>query len=414
MVPDMVHDDSVRMLCVETLTIVQRYGLFRAYENLDIKQDTFGNSTDDTMDWQAWARVESTKRLIICLIMVDAFYAHKYGMRPVVRSDLAQFILPCPSSLFEAPTASRWKALRTVENKPLSSRVVLHRDAISLPQTENFGMHGLLSLIWAKVLDAEYLLITSASASHHPYFTAPGEVFAEHDARDIAPLVQEIYEVYENTLATMNPNCLVSWNDTCLKLTSNYRVFESAAGCQGAEQAQIALDHVARWSRTVSARRACLHAAQIYLIMSRRKTSDRIMFHSELAIFASALVLGFYLYALPKPLVVVNERDDFELLEDVDWTEMGLVGMGGSVATISGAHTPKNAAKAFVEEGGNLSFDGLKLPGGLKSAQHIFWEFSSLLEDVGKWNVQKQCKVLRVLSDMSMEPAKFGMDDFQI
>lgn len=340
--------------------------------------------------------------------MVDAWFAHLYGMRPVIRSNLTQFILPCPPQLFEASSASRWKALRAAEKEPFLAKVDLQKDTISLPPTMTFGMHGLLSVVWARVLDAEYHLITSASGFHHENYAAPGEVFAEHhSARDIAPLLQQIYGGYQAILPKINPNCLVSWNDTCLKLTSNHRVFENAAGCQGAAEALIALNHVAQWSQTAAARRACLHAAQIYRIMSRRKTSDRIMFHSELAIFSSALVLGFYLYTIPVASDIGQEIDDYELLEEVDWAEIGLIGLCGQSISTSEAGTQKSAAKIFVERGGNLSFDGLRVTAGLKSAQHVFLEYSSLLEDVGKWNVQKQCKVLRILSDMSMDPGVF-------
>jgi hypothetical protein len=224
-------------------------------------------------------------------------------------------------------------------------------------------------------------------------------------------------------MEAMNPNFLASWNNLCMFLTSDYRLFESAAGRDGPEQARLALAKITLWTQTAQARRACLHAAQTFAVMSRRRTSDRTTFHSEMALFASALVLGLYLFASPQvdePDKVLGEGvggATFELLDNVDWRTVGLDGFllsktdgfPSMASTIGMRGDSSNyAAKEFITNGGSISFGGIVHRGGFNPARRIFLEYVGLLEDVGRWNVQRYCHILRVMSDMVMEPSSYN------
>ena len=77
------------------------------------------------------------------------------------------------------------------------------------------------------------------------------------------------------------------------------QIFELAAGRAGAGPAGKALADVEDWARTSSARRACVHAAQSFKLLSNRKVSESITLNSMSALFCSALVLGLYLFTVP-------------------------------------------------------------------------------------------------------------------
>ncbi|KAJ4209813.1 hypothetical protein NW767_000091 [Fusarium falciforme] len=196
------------------------------------------------------------------------------------------------------------------------------------------------------------------------------------------------------------------WHFLNINLFANLEVFELAAGRKGADGAHEALQNIAAWSQTWYARRACLHAAGIYTAMSRRRISDGTMFHSEVSIFAAALVLGLYVFMMPP-----NQQDSrfadvepYEFLNEVDWPLLG----GNGMATTS---TPgstvddgqENAARRFLREGGVISFSGVICEGGYNAAKMILLEFSSLIEEVGKWNAKGLCHILRIMSDSLLD-----------
>ena len=69
-------------------------------------------------------------------------------------------------------------------------------------------------------------------------------------------------------------NSAVLWHASCMMLGANIRYFELAAGRAGPGPAVTALEDISAWSQTQSARRAVLHAAQIYKLLFDRKVSD--------------------------------------------------------------------------------------------------------------------------------------------
>lgn len=77
--------------------------------------------------------------------------------------------------------------------------------------------------------------------------------------------------------------------------------------------------------------------------MSGRKISEGMMFQSETALFESALVLGLYLYLGPerpeRPVAVLwpmdggrYAKEEYELLDSVDWTEIGVLGLAPALS----------------------------------------------------------------------------------
>ncbi|KAM0432979.1 hypothetical protein ACHAPT_004684, partial [Fusarium lateritium] len=277
-----------------------------------------------------------------------------------------------------------------------------------LPESHNLspvGIIGLLSIVWIRILEIRVRVAKMpAATSNHKLLDAPHRVFAsEETGRALLSILDGIYTAYARFLRYKNPNCIVMWHFLNLNLFANLEVFELAAGRKGADGAHEALQNIAAWSQTWYARRACLHAAGVYTAMSRRRISDGTMFHSEVSIFAAALVLGLYVFMMP-PNQQDADVEPYEFLNDVDWPTLG--GNGTMATSTPGSimdEGQENAARRFLREGGVISFSGVICEGGYNAAKMILLEFASLIEEVGKWNAKGLCHILRIMSDSLLD-----------
>ncbi|KAF5017776.1 hypothetical protein F66182_10261 [Fusarium sp. NRRL 66182] len=214
-----------------------------------------------------------------------------------------------------------------------------------------------------------------------------------------------VYTKYSRYFRHQNPNCIALWHFLNLNLLTDMEQYEIAAGRDGADKAYAALQEVADWSQTWYARRACLHAAGIYLAMSRRRANDGVMLHSDAVLFKAALVLGLHVFMMqPNEPHTAPDAEPYELLNEVDWTTLDdplAADAASPRATTNGRSD--NAASYFVQNGGVVSFSGTVCEGGYNSAKMILLEFASLLEEVGKWNAKELCRILRIMSDTLLE-----------
>ncbi|KIX05224.1 uncharacterized protein Z518_06096 [Rhinocladiella mackenziei CBS 650.93] len=387
------------------MSLSQHHNLFPVDNGNDVLERLLRGASD-LEKWEAWARVESTKRLCVCLLMGDAMFSHEYEVKPILRFDLLKYVVPGDLATFEAPLPAAWWKLLL---KSRSGIVTLY--ALNLPQSiGNYEIHGLLAICWAQVSERQHRGLLDTNNPNYAQSVNPAWALAEDThTRSTAGVLSELYDAYKDTFATLNPNCLVSWHNTCMNLAADPLILQDAAGRNGAVRAKTALELVAQWSETATARRACLHAAQTFRIMSQRKISEGMMFQSETALFDSALVLGLYLYLRPQPIsgdVAGGEpfQKESELLDDVDWTHIGVLGLsheqeedrplGGSIIA------PTNCkSRSFVlRDGLPVSFEGVSCPGEFRSAQRIFLAFSTLLSHVAPWNARRYCPILRTLS----------------
>jgi len=194
-----------------------------------------------------------------------------------------------------------------------------------------------------------------------------------------------------------NPNCIVFWHFTCLAIAVEFSTLELAAGRDGEEKAKEGLDLLASWAQTPSARRACLHAAEIFKAMSNRQTMDGTSFLTEVALFYACLTLGLYLFTLNAD-AEDNEQDlstqedgadDFDIIEDVDWVSIRSLGLNfeDEDATIPLNHE----VKRFVRSGRDFRFHDLVEQANDVSAQRVFLSYASLLQETGRWNPQQYC-----------------------
>ncbi|PSN60465.1 C2H2 type zinc finger domain-containing protein, partial [Corynespora cassiicola Philippines] len=364
---------------------------------------------DKELAWRAWAKTESVKRMIVCLVMIDSFFASNSAGQPVIRIDALQFHIPCSRELFNAPTGHHWAQLASAGAITISPVLDLRIYPTILPSLvtqSDIEIHGLKATIWLQIAALKHRFLNrgihEGSLEYIDLF--PGDQYCrDSTGAMLVPLVCDIYSKYKYELETGNPNCLALWHTIGIGLTANMDLFELAAGRDGVEAAKLSIAKISQWAQSPTARRVCLHAAQTYTCMSRRTILDGTMFNSEIALFNSDLVLGFYLYAAPEHLEGGSGASSplpLELLEDIDWSQVGMEGLPG-IDTCPEYAT--SAARHFIKEGGRVSFSGFKHSGGYGLSKRVVLEFVGLLEEVGRWNVREFCHILRIMSDGMIE-----------
>lgn len=219
------------------------------------------------------------------------------------------------------------------------------------------------------------------------------EVFSNNaEACSLAQELSRTFAANRSEFLTGNANSFLLWHFLNLQLTTSIFVVEDAAGRNGPEAAGLAVESLKVWTQSPIARRGFVHAAQTYLLMTRHRKSDGVMLHSEMAFFYASLVMGFYL--LTAPVSDSPERPPFDVLEDVDWDEIGEVGLCG------GASPPTpGSASVFIQHGGSVCFHGAAYRDHYGAARRTFMNFAAQLEEVGKWNTEDYCTVLQTLSN---------------
>lgn len=327
--------------------------------------------------------------------------------------DAVQLIIPCHDSLFKANSSSRWMQLIRSGKRILMPMIKSPSETVDLPAldspvVDDICLHAVLAMIQLRLSESYHRLI--CNRANYPF--VPCHTYAmDGRARCLTTLQVQVMNAYSSndySLERMNPNCLVMWHHMCMTLTADMQIFNLAAGRDGAEAARRALDDIAAWSQTPSARRACLHAAEIFKILSNRKASDDIMFFSAYALFSAGLVLGLYTFMVVVPQSTTTEVQvgaaSIEVLDDtIDWQQVDCEGFnitGNQSFTTAPTEIP---AIKFIRNGGTIYIRGVTHQGGYQSARRILLDYGGLLKDTGKWSVRKFAYVLHIMSDVLMD-----------
>ncbi|OJJ47729.1 hypothetical protein ASPZODRAFT_94492 [Penicilliopsis zonata CBS 506.65] len=400
------HLEQCQMLYVNLMSIAQRHGLFAANEGQILDMSLFEAVSDMDLRWKAWSRVEAVKRLIVALLLLDSWYSSFFSTGPIIVPDSVQLILPCDSSLFRASNSMRWMQLVHSGKRILMPTVMAPSENIELPKLESsvdgFGVHAVLAMIELRLTESYHRLLSNRA--HYPF--APCHTYAmDGRARCLPSLQLQVANHYGEMLERLTPNSTIMWHHMCMMLTADIQIFELAAGRAGPGPARKALDDVAAWSQTPAARRACLHAAQIYRAMTNRKASDHTMFHSVVSLFNAALVLGLYTFMVPPSAESQVGTSSIEVFDDIDWKQVGSEGFTSFMEPLgSQSFAPSDDAVVnFIRNGGTIYLRGVPFRGGYLSARRILLDYAGLLKDAGKWSVRKFSYVLHIMSDVLMD-----------
>ncbi|KKK17401.1 hypothetical protein AOCH_003601 [Aspergillus ochraceoroseus] len=400
------HLEKSQMLYVNLMSVAQRHGLFAATEGQILDITFFETVPDIDSRWKTWSKVESVKRLITGLLLLDSWYSSFLSTSPILVPDSIQLILPCNESLFRASCSMRWTQLVRGGKHLLMPTVLAPSENVAIPSlgspVEDFCMHGVLAMVQLRLSEAYHRLLSNRAS--YPF--APCHTYAmDGRARCLPSLQLQIAEKYGEVLDRLNPNAAIMWHNICMALTADIQIFDLAAGRAGPAPARKALDDIAAWSQTPAARRACLHAAHIYKTMTNRKASDHPLFHSIFSLFSAALVLGLYICMVPNSSELRVGGTSIELLDDIDWQRVGTEGFT-SFMEPRGTETfapSDDPAVNFIRNGGTVYFRGVPFQGGSQSARRILLDYAGLLKDAGHWSVRKFSYVLHIMSDVLME-----------
>ncbi|KAM0205063.1 hypothetical protein ACHAQI_009611 [Fusarium lateritium] len=328
------------------------------------------------------------------------------GSSPMVRVDTINIYLPCSTSFFEATGPERWAQLEAAAPSSDHTTLKFRPSETKLPASllsSSIAMTTVMSAVWLRFTDVRHRLLPKNDLMRQPILF-PYEVYkGEPTGMSLMLLLRNIQSTYQEDLSKSNPNHIVFWHKMCMSISANVELFEIAAGRDGAEEGKVALEHISTWAQTSFARRACLHAAQTYVAMSRRTVADGTDFLTETAIFHSALVLGLYCYAAPTSLQeggLPTDSAPYELLDDVDWERLGDIEF---TARNVSHDMPQTAAGLFVSKGGAVTFSGVAHRGGFSSSRRIFLAYIGLLEEVGRWKTGEYCRILRLMSDSNFD-----------
>ncbi|KAE8369835.1 hypothetical protein BDV27DRAFT_152714 [Aspergillus caelatus] len=400
-----------QMLYGYTLTAAQNLGLF----HLDVGQisaSLFSTTTDDHIRWKLWSRIESIKNLIIGLILYDTSLAGIFSMSPVISTSTLHVALPCDFALYRAQSTHNWIALLQKGSNITTPTVKLSHNDFYLPtlphQVHISCLYGIMSAILVRLTANYHRLIIGSDLSQADWHQhIPWRIYnLDKRATSITNVVIHFIQLYDTILAKSNPNCIVIWHNLCLLLTADIRLHERAAGREGPEAMQTARRAISLWAKTPAARRACLHAAQIFHTLSNWKPMDGMGFQPARCLLNSALVLALYTLVSPAGVTETRHTNTFDLATaDIDWKVVGDEGMTDSV---SGEGQPQQSrtddpAVNFIRFGGPVVLCGKTYFGGASYARRLLLDFASLLDEVGRHWMAKYPRLLYMIHDTMVD-----------
>lgn len=347
-----------------------------------------------------------------CLLWMDLAYTRLMNSAGVVDVDKIELHLQCESDLFDATTSNRFLQVAQRGAQLLGPRIRVQNFASDPPTALNhLSMETFLVLLYLQVAATRYKLPIGNYAPLEARRYNLVEVFSRNArVRDVVASLLLLPSKYESLFQQRHRVTAFAWNNVCIGLTADIDLLEIASGREGFEPARTAIVAVTKWSNTPGARRAALHAAQFYDILSSSRLSESSIARPDLLLFHSALILSMYVFVSKHE----EDYDDcavFELLQSVNWTIVGPEGLRSPVATnppIPNTNDQRSvdasyAARDFIRHGGPVSFSGELLLGGGATARKILLNYVRLLDAAGKWSGSRYSQLLRTMSDFVIE-----------
>ncbi|KAJ4113804.1 hypothetical protein NW765_011411 [Fusarium oxysporum] len=396
-------------VCTQMLRTADGQGLFMAgYDDDPILKVRQGAQSPDNL-WKAWARVESVKRLICCLLYLDMAYARLMSTSGVIAIDKVEIYLPCDDALFEdATTATAF--LRSVQQ---GVRITMPRmnsrsfHVLSPSKLNQNSTQILLRSLYLRLIAAKARL-SEKHGRKHSQSISPAESFStDEDYKTIIADVVLLPKAHASFLGERHQNNALGWHYLCILLTTDVDLLETACGRDGLEAAEDSLVHVFRWSQSSSARRALLHAAQVFSILDSCLVRESYLTRPDLVLFVSALVISQY-FLVTSYTGNGSGGPVFELLRDVDWATVGDEGFGRATGYLPLGRLERetvnsNPAIGFINKGGSVSFAGEVQGLGGVAAKKIARKFAHLMDGFGKWDGCSYSQLLRVMCGFTHE-----------
>ncbi|KAJ6057488.1 hypothetical protein N7460_000762 [Penicillium canescens] len=390
--------------------IAEKHGLYEMHHKQDLIANLLTKSSDSESYWMLWARIESIKMLVLCLVRMDTAYARLMGTNGVIDPNQVNVILPVNSVLFNSPNADKF-----VEDAKMATAVpmpVIHMRHFAESAPKSGVMNGFLLRV---VLDHIHIRVSSAQVR---VFSAADDNVPQicdfalanlynrsAEAKDINHQLVAISRNYASLLQPpADPLSPLAWNYLCMIVSAPVEQLELAIGRRGPQCAPKSRAAIEVWSKSPVARRAVLHAAQICYILTfgahpPLSSAEKKLLRVESMVFTSALVLGLYFStertSIPSPRLAEdsNPPSALELLQDIDWAIVNGEGFAEDCDWPMALHNTERStsaqfagvqAREFIRHGQlSLSFDGKSQLQGVKMAASVFQEYAYILDQLG-------------------------------
>ncbi|TKX26961.1 fungal specific transcription factor domain-containing protein 5 [Elsinoe australis] len=393
------------------IAVSMRQGLFNAGE---ASSSEFLPDTAHLRErWTAWARVESVRRLVSCLISADWWWGNNSCANPLIHPEAVQMSLPSDDDLFNARSAEEWWQLiqagrnfemPTIKPRGFHLKGSLDSVLIQPHPIQPFSMYSLLTVIKHMVSDTQHRYFAQIDDWNGLDRLVPWKTY-RHDFRgcSFVPTIVQLAQAAITSRRHSDLNVAILWHNLNINLTSNIQIFELAAGRSGPARGATALSDIATWSKTPAARRAAIHSAHTYRYLSNRKVSDTMMLNCLSALFSAALILGLFVFQISQEEESSGgpQALPFDLMGDVDWTLVGDCGLTDPVTNpvaMYDAHQ-RTPATDFINWGGPILLNGIPAQGYV-SARRVLLDFAHLMDEMGAWKPKTFSRILHIMSDV--------------
>lgn len=328
----------------------------------------------------------------------------------MVNIDTVELPLTCEAVLFEATNLARFRGASERAARLLMPCIAFRDFGTTAPPTlDCISLQTVLTMFYLRISAARHRLPVNETLAIDSQSFSPAEAFARDSTTScVVENILLLPSLYLKQLQRGDTMNALAWNNLGLSLTADVDLMEIASGRKGLEAAQVAMATVGKWAKSASARRAILHAAQIFSVLSSTRLRESNTARPDLLLFTSALVLSMYLFVVDKE-DEDNDSHPFELLQEVDWAAVGGAGVlqipesSVSQPDDQSLQHPKNEALDFIRHGGCVSFAGETLDGGTNIARKIMTNYVHLLDELGKWRGSRYSQLLRTMSDFAIE-----------
>lgn len=398
-------DSMTEFFVTTVLSTAQNAGLFSTCASQSIHESiTDTQNADDR--WLKWSRIESAKRVTIALADLNLCFSALYGRRPLIQTDDVSIMSPGPDDQFCAETSSKWSAIMQGESLKQKPLISLRSCPTTCDDWSVQTARGILTLVQSSLWETYHSFHTLRFVVQLDTRVNPWQACETLSERDFVRFILRLSPYCVKTSDDMNVNDAVSWHLACLMLASNCQTFATALSFTSDGAANLALEDIKSWTISSTARRACLHAGEIFAILHHRRIREPISLHTVCAALWAGIVMG--LYYLNVPLESATSECDVDLISRFDWQAIEAAGF-----TKDQQHpredlsSPRDmsAKKAleFIAVGGTPRISGDYHPRGRVTARRIFSHFADLIDGLGTWRLPILSQVLRAASEDLMD-----------
>jgi hypothetical protein len=341
---------------------------------------------------------------------MDAAYARLLGTNGVIDPNHVNIVLPTNSDLFDSPNAARFveDAKKSNETTPLIHMRYFAEQTLGSEMMNGFFIQVVLDNIYILISNAQLKIFSVADDTvlHSSGFT-PVTLYNQSSgantiSRQLVAISRDHMRWLRPPTATLTS---LTWNYLCMIVTAPVEQLELALGRRGLHSVPKSRSAVRTWHKTSAARRAVLHAAQIFNILTNGaylppSSVDKTLLRVEAMVFTAALVLGLYFLMEETSMPPSTGADNpipasgLELLQDIDWAIVDDAGLTGprpdgamdldSVEPTFSRQCVAIQAKKFINSGLMLlSFNQSSQTQGTRMARRVLQEYAYLLDQLG-------------------------------